>query len=332
MKLKRKNGLTVGIIALSAVAITSVGFASWVISAGDTKSVAGNIEVDDVSTSNHDVVGIYENVMDAGYTGSTEKINAPTVKSAQSIRFGSNRNKYGNVATDSSSLTEEDDSWLRYKVSDDLAFYENLKATYYVQIKNTSAAADLTSVKLEIYDQNPSSVTGFTTENGTSVGTYTNKGWTAAKALTLVAMPDTINVNKVTGSDLTALKAKVTGEEETSGVTYDWLKIDFTFKWGALFGGNNPYDYYNGLTNGSATQIAQSSATGFPAVGTLSASKHAQQFLTALDELLAGVEFRLTVKTYGDATERDNDEDTFKVITEADQTAGYVDIVTNFAA
>ena len=53
MKLKKKSGLIGAIIALSAASLVSVGFASWVISQGDTKDVSGTIIADDVDNQVH---------------------------------------------------------------------------------------------------------------------------------------------------------------------------------------------------------------------------------------------------------------------------------------
>ena len=53
MKLKKKSGLISAVIALSCASIVSVGFASWVISQGDSKEVTGNITVDTVSNEAH---------------------------------------------------------------------------------------------------------------------------------------------------------------------------------------------------------------------------------------------------------------------------------------
>ncbi len=53
MKLKKKSGLMGAVIALSAASLVSVGFASWVISQGDTKEVSGTIIADDVDNQVH---------------------------------------------------------------------------------------------------------------------------------------------------------------------------------------------------------------------------------------------------------------------------------------
>ena len=53
MKLKKKSGLMGAIIALSCASLVSVGFASWVISQGDSKTVDGSIQVDTVKDDRH---------------------------------------------------------------------------------------------------------------------------------------------------------------------------------------------------------------------------------------------------------------------------------------
>ena len=55
MNLKKKSGLISAVIALSCASIVSVGFASWVISQGDTKTATGTIYVDEVSTQAHTI-------------------------------------------------------------------------------------------------------------------------------------------------------------------------------------------------------------------------------------------------------------------------------------
>ena len=55
MKLKKKSGLMGAIIALSCASLVSVGFASWVISQGDTEEVTGSIVVDNVTEKNYTI-------------------------------------------------------------------------------------------------------------------------------------------------------------------------------------------------------------------------------------------------------------------------------------
>ena len=59
MKLKKKSGLISAVIALSCASIVSVGFASWVISQGDTKTATGTIYVDEVSTKAHTITATW---------------------------------------------------------------------------------------------------------------------------------------------------------------------------------------------------------------------------------------------------------------------------------
>ena len=55
MKLRKKSGLISAVIALSCASLVSVGFASWVISQGDSEVVQGTILVDDVSDQSHEL-------------------------------------------------------------------------------------------------------------------------------------------------------------------------------------------------------------------------------------------------------------------------------------
>ena len=57
MKLRNKKGLVLGIVALSAVAITSVGFAAWIITAGAQSTAEGQIIVDSVTDQRLKVTG-----------------------------------------------------------------------------------------------------------------------------------------------------------------------------------------------------------------------------------------------------------------------------------
>ena len=55
MKLKKKSGLIGAVIALSCASLVSVGFASWVISQGDTEYATGTILVDNVTEKNYEI-------------------------------------------------------------------------------------------------------------------------------------------------------------------------------------------------------------------------------------------------------------------------------------
>ena len=55
MKLKKKSGLMGAVIALSAASLVSVGFASWVISQGDSVTPDGTILVDNVENHIHTI-------------------------------------------------------------------------------------------------------------------------------------------------------------------------------------------------------------------------------------------------------------------------------------
>ena len=73
MKLRKKSGLISAVIALSCASLVSVGFASWVISQGDSEVVQGTILVDDVSDQTHELT-----VDSSGVSPIAFKANAAT--------------------------------------------------------------------------------------------------------------------------------------------------------------------------------------------------------------------------------------------------------------
>ena len=86
MKLKKKSGLIGAIIALSAASLVSVGFASWVISQGDEKVVAGSIVADTVDNQIHRISALnwYEMPANTAATladvAEEEQVDAPIVQ------------------------------------------------------------------------------------------------------------------------------------------------------------------------------------------------------------------------------------------------------------
>ena len=275
MKLKRKSGLTAGIIALSAVAITSVGFASWVISAGDKAEVTGSIEVDDVTDDSHSVLGVYDNGIE---TTDGSKLST---SSNQKIQFGAPVNDHST-------------GWLTYSDLDDHDDYlENLTAVFYVSVLNGSVAADSFTVANYVK-------AGFEVKEAGSPASSTQDGLTdyagfaGALSLHLVNLP-TVSVEKITTSaTISAIEGHTSETEPTAA--HSWFKVTVTFSWGSLFGvsSTNPYVYYNNMLSNAD-------------IGGMSASAHAKKYLTALDELLAGVTYKFTFKTYANSTEKSAD-------------------------
>lgn len=119
MKLRKKSGLTLGIIALSAAAITSVGFAAWVISQGDSADVVGNILVDTVDDQRHT---ISEAKLVTALNSTTDATNANVI-------YGTSSNA--------------DSGWLK---NTDTDYAENLDFYLYVKVDNVNASNTIASV------------------------------------------------------------------------------------------------------------------------------------------------------------------------------------------
>ena len=58
MKLKKKSGLIGLISVLAGVSVVSVGFAAWVVSAGDTQTLDGEIHVETMEDERHTISGL----------------------------------------------------------------------------------------------------------------------------------------------------------------------------------------------------------------------------------------------------------------------------------
>lgn len=112
MKLKKKSGLMGAVIALSAASLVSVGFASWVISQGDSKPVSGSIIVDDVDSKVYRITTSW--VTD--YTGAT----AVTGEAAGKVVYG----HPSSMAIDNAWLTNDDASMVEA-----LVFYLRVDVT-----------------------------------------------------------------------------------------------------------------------------------------------------------------------------------------------------------
>lgn len=97
--MKRRNSKKTGVIALiaglSSVTLVSVGFASWIISAGDTAEVTGSISVDEVDDSRYLIEKTVPNAPAVSY-GENES-------PATSIVFGAPANSTTGWLTNNSS-------------------------------------------------------------------------------------------------------------------------------------------------------------------------------------------------------------------------------------
>ena len=225
MKLKKKSGLISAVIALSCASIVSVGFASWVISQGDAKTVDGSIVVDTVQTKAHTIT--------------------VTPTTGTQICF-----------TRPESPTATTYSWL----SETTSTYENLVASFNVSVANWDDTAANAKAKFSATLQSGKVSDDTFTADGES------SGYNAAAAANYVI----------------ALPTPVVGNGEVAEGAWS-TTVTVTFAWGAYFGSQNPYYFYNAH---QASEIK---------TGTTTYAQDANTALTALNEALNGVVYRLSL-------------------------------------
>lgn len=83
-KTNKKSGIIAAVVGLSAVSLVSVGFASWIISGGDTAEINGSIAVDEVSDARFliEKEAPYAPEVDYGTGNASIVFGAPTVSNA----------------------------------------------------------------------------------------------------------------------------------------------------------------------------------------------------------------------------------------------------------
>ena len=171
----KRRSLTVLLCLLAIISLASVGFASWVISAGDTDEATGNIQVEEV-TDQRLVIGT-------------------VTKSKESFVFGQK-------------TTDTTNSWLNA----------------------TNVAEEVLSVTLTF---------DVTFKDGTEVVIGES-----GKNATITASWDTEVTNWLTEAET---KGYIEGTPKLN-VTQNSdgkFEVEVTFKWGSLFGGKNPFEFYN---------------------------------------------------------------------------------------
>ena len=239
MKLKKKSGLMGAIIALSCASLVSVGFASWVISQGDTETVNGAISVDTVSDQSH-FIEVAKLVTAVGET---------TDASKTAVVYGTSNNAAG--------------AWL---TNSDVNYLANLEFVLYVKVSNVNASNTIASVI-------PNAPVVTSTGGGNVVISETTYTGYAGAASAVFGQASASGVNKSLVGALPTLTASAANFSANGEAWYT-----FSFVWGTLTGGANPYVYYNALS--SATY-----------------SSEAAECLGQLRTLLNGAEYTITVTT-----------------------------------
>lgn len=213
-KTNKKSGIIAAVVGLSAVSLVSVGFASWVMSGGDSAAITdGQISVETVDDKRFLIMktGDYKPRVDYGKNVKNENAN--------SICFG---------IDDSTPITG---AWLTAGGTEDegnAPKYENLSATVIFYVANLTTVENVVTAKL--------TVTGNT------------DGWDDAVDNHYVAEAptDLVPVIPTTGDNLTYT-------DTNTGLVYKKVTAAVQFAWGSTFTYNNaavnPYVYFNHQEN-----------------------------------------------------------------------------------
>lgn len=223
-KTNKKSGIIAAVVGLSAVSLVSVGFASWVMSGGDSAAITdGQISVETVDDKRFLIMktGDYAPRVDYGTNKHviSNDNNQPVYQQANSICFG---------IDDSTPISG---AWLTAGGTEDegnAPKYENLSATVIFYVANLTTVENVVTAEL--------TVTGNT------------DGWDNAVGENYVAEAptDLVPVIPTTGDNLTYT-------DPATHLVYRKVTAAIQFGWGSTFTYNNevvnPYVYFNHQEN-----------------------------------------------------------------------------------
>ena len=225
-KNSKKSGIIAAVVGLSAVSLVSVGFASWVMSGGDTTTIEGNIEV--------------ESLDDQRFLILKEGQDAPKITYGDENGHDVKGNTATSIVYGIDDSTPISDAWLTAGgTGDNAPKYENLKATLTFYVANAPTASNI-------------SVT-FAPKAGT---TATN--WATARDTKHYVVDPTIGTPSISDGGTKTIQG-INGSCKK-------VDVDIEFGWGSAFIPENetdpvnPYVYYNGLdydltTSGNAKTV-----------------------------------------------------------------------------
>lgn len=185
----KRRSLTLVICLLATLSLASVGFASWVISAGDTENVTGNVQVESVIDRRLSISSI---VFDKDAEDNDIK----------DVKFGIPE-----------SYAADAENWL--KPDNDQDFPRDQLEIHFT---TSVSFKDHTTVVSDGSDKNVNIEVELDDDT---------KAW----------LKEAVELGYIKSADV--LTAVVSGGS---------IDCTLTFEWGALFGYNNPWTYYNGLS------------------------------------------------------------------------------------
>lgn len=243
----KRRSLTLVVCLLATLSLASVGFAAWVISAGDVEYVTGNINVEAVTDERVFINDLQIN----GEAGSTGNF------------------VFGKPA--SSAIAQK---WLEPKNIEN----ESLKLTITFTVDNKA----LTGSTPVTFGENGNTNLTATFEAYKEV---TGNGQTEPQKQ-VVSLANAKTAGYIL-EDPTSVQIVSKGDNE--------FEIVIEFKWGSLFGTENPFEFYNA---NKATDKLTVDTNGIPAAtGTeMTYGDHAAKYLAEMYAFFEDVKFSLTIE------------------------------------
>lgn len=289
--MKRKT-ITIAISCLMVIALVSVGFASWIISAPKTTVVEGSITTENVVDTRIGLEYSWGKMVEVGDEGD---------KTLQFQADLEDTETPSNVVHFGKSTTEFSEPWLTNssEKNENLKLYLQLKLKNLIQRENGVVVSHLDSeegITFTLEDNtmneegenlvlNPLYAKAAEAGYVLPFGTYDPENQDVVSVKTIYLVSETID--DVTTYYL-SVGDKVKSDDDIvvneAGETI--VVVEIEFKWGVTFGKTNPYDFYNSKKADDVLVVNDESIT------------YADHAVNALKDLhnLNNAKFKLTIK------------------------------------
>ena len=289
--MKRKT-ITIAISCLMVIALVSVGFASWIISAPKATVVEGSITTESVVDTRIGLEYEWGKMVEVGEGGE---------KTLQFIADLENSESPSNVVHFGKSTTQFSDPWLTNssEKNENLKLYLQLKLSNLIQRENGVVVSHLNldeGITFSLEDNtktisgeqeidNPLYANAAAAGYVLPFGNYDPANTNVVSVKTIYLVSETVDsVTKYYLSIGDKIKSDDDIEVNETGETL--VVVEIEFKWGSIFNNQNPYDFYNNKKADDVLVVGEESITY---------ADHAVRSLKDLHNL-NNAKFKLTIK------------------------------------
>lgn len=289
--MKRKT-ITIAISCLMVIALVSVGFASWIISAPKATVVEGSITTESVVDTRIGLDYEWGKMVEVGEDGE---------KTLQFVADLENTESPSNIVHFGKSTTQFQDPWLSNssEKNENLKLYLQLKLSNLIQRENGIVVSHLNldeGITFSLEDNTKTISEGQEIDNPLYAnaaaagyvlpfGNYDPANTNVVSVKTIYLVSETVDsVTKYYLSIGDKIKSDDDIEVNEAGETL--VVVEIEFKWGSIFNNQNPYDFYNNKKADDVLVVGEESITY---------ADHAVRSLKDLHNL-NNAKFKLTIK------------------------------------